>query len=163
MGQFYKFWIQKKFSKSFEVKYDQMIVHKSGLLRRLDTAALLKDHRKRGEEIYHFYLSFSRPLWTDCLGCEGYHAENFGMIWWEEPAKENNISFLAEKNCTKVSHEIAHEVLRQQGHKRYIELVHDIWDKHLFASLSFEGYDRNFKKTNDKLFFATIATSEFQL
>ncbi|GFN39805.1 MAG: conserved hypothetical protein [Marine Group I thaumarchaeote] len=162
MGEFYKFWIKKNFSKSFDVQCDQMIVHERGFLRRLDIDSLLEDHRKRGEEIYHFYLSFFRPLWTDCIGCEGYYAENFGMVLWDEPDDKNDVSFLAEKNCTKVSHELAHELLRQEGNKQYMELVHDVWDKHLFASLSYEHYNSNFEKTTqNKALFSTINTSEF--
>ena len=53
----------------------------------------------------------------------------------------NNIKvFLAEKNCTTVSHEIAHELLRQLNHKKFIDVVHDIWTKHLFSDLYFEQY-----------------------
>jgi len=101
-------------------------------------------------------------LWTDCT-CEGYFAENFGMVWWEKNDKKDDISFLMDKNCVKVSHELAHEFLRQSGYKNYKELVHDVWDKHLFASLPFEYYDENFVKTNKQPIFATIDASGFRL
>ena len=163
MAEFYKLWIEKNFSKSFDIQCDQMIVHETGWLARLDTDVLLEDHRKRGEEIYHFYLSFFRPLWTDCVGCEGYYTENFGMVLWEEPKNKNDISFLAQKNCTKVSHELAHELLRQQRNKKYMQLVHDIWDQHIFGLLSFENYDSNFEKsTSNNAYFSTIDTTEFK-
>ena len=52
--------------------------------------------------------------------------------------------FLAEKNCTAISHEIAHELLRQSGYKRYIEDVHDTWQQHLFEAIPFEQYGEDF-------------------
>jgi len=161
MSQFFKKWILKNFSKDFEIQSDVMITKQSSLLERLDTYQLLRDHRERGEEIYHFYLTHFRPLWTDCT-CEGYHAENFGLSLWELPKNDDDILFLAEKNCTTVSHEIAHELLRQSGNKKYVELVHDIWTKHLFASLPFEQYGMDFEKTTDKPKFLTIDASGFR-
>jgi len=161
MAQFYKIWIEKTFSKKIEVQADQMPVTPS-LFHRINMGSLLNDHRKRGEDVYHFYLTYFRPFWTDCT-CEGYHAENFSMIWWQTGIKKDDISFLAEKNCTIVSHELAHEFLRQTGNKNYVELVHEIWTKHLFASLPFEYYDNTFKKTDMLATFSTIYTSEFRL
>ena len=70
---------------------------------------------------------------------------------------------MAEKNCTIVSHELAHEFLRQTGNKNYVETVHEIWTKHLFALLPFEYYDNTFKKTDIPTTFSTIDTSEFRL
>ena len=162
MGEFFKIWIKKNFSKDFEVKCDEMITKPPGPFERLDTSNLLKDHRQRGEEIYHFYLCHFRPLWTDCT-CEGYHAENFGMVLWQQPKKEFNSLFLAEKNCTTVSHELAHELLRQSGNKKYVEMVHDVWTKHHFDALPFEQYGMNFTKTEDEPYFLTINTKEFNL
>jgi len=86
MAQFFKIWIKSNFGKDFEVQCDQMITEPRSLFQKLDTSTLLKDHRTRGEDIYHFYLCHFRPLWTDCT-CEGYHAENFGMVWWQQPKK----------------------------------------------------------------------------
>ena len=48
-----------------------------------------------------------------------------------------DILFLAEKNCTTVSHELAHELLRASGHKKFIEDVHDIWTKTFVRSIIF--------------------------
>lgn len=160
MAHFYKIWIKQIFSKDFEIQCDEMTTKPGGLLRKLDTHHLLHDHRERGEDIYHFYLCHFRPIWTDCT-CEGYSAENFGMVLWQTPKNEDDIMFLAEKNCTVVSHEIAHELLRQANHKRYMEIIHEIWEKHHFANLAFEAYDKDFKKTEDNPYFLTIDTSEF--
>lgn len=160
MAQFYKIWIDRTFSKKIEVQTDQMPVNPS-FFHRINMGSLLTDHRERGEDIYHFYLTYFRPLWTDCT-CEGYHAENFSMVWWQ-PVIKDDFSLLGEKNCTVVSHELAHEFLRQKGNKNYVELVHDIWTKHLFASLPFEYYDDNFNKIEKPSTFSTIDTSELRL
>ena len=164
MAEFFQKWLKKNFSKNFDVKCDEMVIGHQGLFDKLDnTSKLLKDHRKRGEETYHFYLCDFRPLWTDCT-CEGYHAENFGMTFWQSPKDEEDYtSFLAEKNCTVVSHELAHELLRQSGHKRYVEVVHDVWTRHFYDNLPFRPFGKNFEQTNDKPYFLTIETSDFGL
>ena len=155
MAQFFKIWIKKKFSLDFDIQCDQMITKPRIILQRLDTHSLLKDHRERGEDVYHFYLCHFRPLWTDCT-CEGYHAENFGMIKWVTPPNQDDMLFLAEKNCAVVSHEIAHELLRQSGYKRFIEDVHEVWGKHLFGDFPFEQYGEDFEITSKNPSFLTL-------
>ena len=155
MAQFFKIWIKKKFSLDFDIQCDQMITKPRIILQRLDTHSLLKDHRERGEDVYHFYLCHFRPLWTDCT-CEGYHAENFGMIKWVTPPNEDDILFLAEKNCAVVSHEIAHELLRQSGYKRFMEDIHEVWGKHLFGDFPFEQYGEDFEITSKNPSFLTL-------
>jgi len=155
MAQFFKIWIKKKFSLDFDIQCDQMITKPRIILQRLDTHSLLKDHRERGEDVYHFYLCHFRPLWTDCT-CEGYHAENFGMIKWVAPPNQDDMLFLAEKNCAVVSHEIAHELLRQSGYKRFIEDVHEVWGKHLFGDFPFEQYGEDFQITSKNPSFLTL-------
>jgi hypothetical protein len=162
MAHFFKIWVKTKFSLDLDIQCDEMITKPRILLQRLDTHNLLKDHRERGEDIYHFYLCHFRPLWTDCT-CEGYHAENFGMIRWESPKTQDDTLFLAEKNCTAVSHEIAHEILRQIGHKRYIEDVHDVWQQHLFGAIPFEQYGEDFEPTSNKPSFLALDTKLFGL
>jgi hypothetical protein len=151
MAQFYKVWIKNNFSKDFDVKCDEMITKPRGLFNKLDTTTLLKDHRDRGEDIYHFYMCHFRPLWTDCT-CEGYHAENFGMIWWQAP-KEDDLLFLAEKNCTIVSHELAHELLRQGRDKNYVDAVHDVWTKHMFSIYHLNSTTKILKKQTQIHYF----------
>ena len=155
MAQFFKIWIKKKFSLDFDIQCDQMITKPRIILQRLDTHSLLKDHRERGEDVYHFYLCHFRPLWTDCT-CEGYHAENFGMIKWVAPPNQDDMLFLAEKNCAVVSHEIAHELLRQSGYKRFMEDIHEVWGKHLFGDFPFEQYGEDFELTSKKPSFLTL-------
>ena len=160
MAKFFKIWIKENFSKDYDIQCDEMITKKRSIFQRLDTHNLLKDHKERGEEIFHFYLCHFRPMWTDCT-CEGYHAENFGMLLWSQPKDQEDTLYLAEKNCTTVSHELSHELLRQQGHKKYIDVVHDVWLKHTSSITPFVQYGKNFKKTDDKPMFLAIDTSEF--
>ena len=162
MGQFYKKWIKDKFDKDYEVQCDELITTPRNILQRLDTHTLLRDHQQRGNDIYHFYLTHFKPWWTDCT-CEGYHAENFGMVFWQRPKEKDDTLFLAEKNCTTVSHELLHELLRISGHKKFIQAVHDIWTKHLFEQLEFEQFGEDFQKTNGKPMFLTMDTSQLNL
>ena len=87
------------------------------------------------------------------------------LVWlFGNPSKKaNDALFLAEKNCTTVSHEIVHEMqLRLAGHKKFIQEVHDIWTKHFYEQLEFEQYGEDFKKTNDKPMFLTMDTSQLK-
>lgn len=158
MAQFYKKWIKDVFSQDVDIQCDVMATGKASILRKIDISALLEDHRNRGTEIFHFYLSHFRPLWTDCT-CEGYYAENFGMTLWQKPKEENDTLFLAEKNCTLVSHELAHVFLMKKKFKKHAETIHDIWTQHTFNALQFEHYDKNFEKTKDAPYFMTIDTT----
>jgi hypothetical protein len=162
MGEFYKRWIKEKFGKDYEIQCDELITKPRGILQRLDTHTLLRDHQQRGTDVYHFYLTHFKPWWTDCP-CEGYHAENFGMVFWQRPKEPNDTLFLAEKNCTTVSHELLHELLRISRHKKFIQAVHDVWTKHLFEQLEFEQFGEDFQKTNDKPMFLTMDTSQLNL
>ena len=161
MGNFYKVWIKEKFGKDFEIQCDELITKPRSILQKLDTPTLIRDHEQRGTQIYHFYLCHFKPFWTDCT-CEGYHAENFGMVWWQPPKDPSDTLFLAEKNCTTVSHVLAHELLRASGHKKFIGDVHDIWTKHFYNQLHFEQYGANFEKTEGKPMFLTIDTSKIK-
>ena len=162
MSQFYKTWIKEKFGKDYDVQCDELITTPRSVLQKLDTHTLLRDHNQRGKEIYHFYLTHFKPLWTDCT-CEGYYAENFGMVFWQPPEESHDTLFLAEKNCTTVSHELLHELLRLFGHEKFHQEVHDVWTKHLFEQLEFEQYGDDFQKTTDKPMFLTMDTSQLSL
>ena len=161
MAKFFQIWIKEKFSKNFEIKCDEMITQPRSILQKLDTHTLVRDHEQRGKDVYHFYLTHFKPLWTDCT-CEGYHSENFGMIFWQSPKESDDDLFLAEKNCTTVSHEIIHEMLRIKGHKKYIHDVHDVWTKHFYEQLEFQQYDENFESTEGKPMFLTMDISNFK-
>ncbi len=158
MASFFGDWILQKFGVQFETEADMMVASRRSILQRPDTHSLLRDHRQRGEDTYHFYLAYFRPLWTDCT-CEGYHAENFGMAWWQRSPDQTDTAFMAVKNCTTVSHELAHELLRQQGRTKYVPDVHDVWTKHFYSDLPFEGYDKDHQATGDNPMFLTIDTA----
>ena len=162
MALFYKSWIKKKFGMDFDVQCDIMITEPRSILQRIDTHTLLRDHEQRSQDTYHFYLCNFHPTWTDCT-CEGYHAENFGMIWWQQPKNSDGVLFLAEKNCTAVSHEISHELLRVLGHKEFIQKVHEVWTRHFYDQLEFEQYGADFEKTDEEPLFLTIDTSSLNI
>jgi hypothetical protein len=160
MAQFYKKWIKDVFSQDVDIQCDEMITGKASVLRGIDTSALLDDHRRRGTDTFHFYLSHFRPLWTDC-NCEGYYAENFAMTLWQKPKNEDDVLFLAEKNCAIVSHELAHVFLMKKKFKKHAETIHDAWSRHIFNDLQFEHYEKNFEKTKGNPYFMTIDTTDF--
>ena len=162
MARFYQVWLKQNFGKDFEIQCDEMITTPTSILQRPDTHTLVRDHNQRGQDIYHFYLAHFKPWWTDCT-CDGYHAENFGMIHWQSPKETGNTLFLAEKNCTTVSHELIHEMLRVSGHKKFIQDVHDVWTRHLFEQLEFEQYGEDYQRTDGKPMFLTMDTSQFAL
>jgi hypothetical protein len=85
------------------------------------------------------------------------------MIFWQPLKESDDTLFLAEKNCTTVSHELLHELLRISGQSRFIQDVHDIWTKHLFEQLEFEQYGEDFEKTDGKPMFLTMDTSQLKL
>ncbi|RNJ80678.1 MAG: hypothetical protein D9C04_00455 [Nitrosopumilus sp. B06] len=158
MAKFFQSWIKEKFDIHYTIQCDQLATKPRSILDRLDTSTMIRDHEQRGKDIYHFYLTHFRPLWTDCA-CEGYHAENFGMAYWVEPKDQSDTLHMAEKNCTTVSHELLHEILRTKKHKGYVKDVHDTWTKHLFEQLEFEQYDESFQKTDQKPTFLAMDTS----
>ena len=82
------------------------------------------------------------------------------LDWYFGNPQKNQMMtlFLAEKNCTTVSHELLHEMLRLSGHKKFIQEVHDVWTKHLFEQLEFEQYGEDFQKTDGKPMFLTMDT-----
>lgn len=162
MSDFYGTWIHEKFGIRYEIRCDELVTKPRSIFQRLDTHTLLRDHEQRGRDTYHFYLANFKPIWTDCT-CEGYHAENFGMIFWQTSKKPHDPLFLAEKNCTTVSHELLHELLRAAGYKRFTQDVHDIWTRHLFANLEFVQYGADHKETDGKPMFLTMDASQFEL
>ena len=161
MAQFYKIWINENFGIDYEIQCDELITKPRSIFQKLDTHTLVRDHEQRGKNTYHFYLTHFKPLWTDCT-CEGYHAENFGMIFWQSPKESDDVLFLAEKNCTTVSHEILHEMLRLKGNKKYIHEVHDVWTKHFYDQLEFQQYGEDFQNTEEKPMFLTMDISKFK-
>ena len=62
-----------------------------------------------------------------------------------------------------LSHELAHELLRQRQYKRFVPDVHDVWTKHFHANLDFEQYGVDFQKTDDKPMFLTLDMSTLKI
>ena len=69
MAQFFKVWIKEKFGKDYEIQCDEMITKPTSIFQRVDTHTLLRDHEQRGKDIFHFYVTHFRPLWTDSSRC----------------------------------------------------------------------------------------------
>jgi hypothetical protein len=108
-------------------------------------------------------LSYFKPLFTDC-NTEGYTAENIGISWWQRPkesvSETKRHALFADNNCPRVSHVLAHELVRMQGKtkKNFFGKVHEIWDKHTTSFLPFLYFDSQFKRVSkeDSYKFVTL-------
>ena len=167
MSRFYHWWIKHNFRIDFGVDADILPVITGKLFDRMSLDYLLRDHLQRGKGIYHFYLAYFSPFWTDC-NTEGYSKENFGMVHWKRPCKDasdsQRVKFFADNNCTKISHLISHEAIRMKGksRKEYFEHVHDLWRRHTESDLAFICYNERFVKvsTDSDYTFATLDISQ---
>lgn len=167
MSRFYHWWIKRYFHIDFSVEADILPVIPGKLFDRMSVSYLIRDHNQRGKTIYHFYLAYFSPFWTDCQ-TEGYSAENFGMIYWKRPntspSDTQRTKFFAEINCTKVSHLLSHEVMRMKGKKRkeYFDKIHDLWDRHIYSHLPYNYYNERFNRVlqDSHYRFATLDISQ---
>jgi hypothetical protein len=169
MSRFYHWWIKHSYNIQFSVEADILPVITGKLFDRMSVSYLARDHSKRGNTIYHFYLAYFKPFWTDC-NTEGYSSENFGMIHWKRPndntstTESQRTKFFADKNCANVSHLLSHEALRMKGKKRkeYFEAVHELWDRHLYENLPYAYYNERFIKVAQEspYRFATVDVSK---
>ncbi|MEM3094291.1 MAG: hypothetical protein QXX64_01505 [Nitrososphaera sp.] len=167
MSRFFKWWAQRYFDVELPVEADILPVIPGKLFDRMSLAYLVRDHSERGNDIYHFYLAYFKPFWTDC-NTEGYTAENIGMAWWQRPdsgvSETERYVFYADNNCPRVSHVLAHELLRMKGKtkKDYFGKVHDLWDKHVYKDKPFLYFDSRFKRVrkDDSYRFATLDPAE---
>ena len=163
MTKFYQWWLRKHFGLHYEVNADVLVVVKSALIGlRFGIHDLMKHHKEKGEEDYHFYLSYFKPRWSDCSS--GFFTENFGLILWKNyDGKVDKNRFFALENCTRVSHVLLHEVGRKKNcGKNYKDLLHEQWDKHSYGAEEFEFYDKKFRKVLSKndFLFATMKIPE---
>jgi len=167
MARFFKWWAQRYFDIKLPVEADILPVVPGKLFDRMSLAYLVRDHSERGDYIYHIYLAYFKPFWTDC-NTEGYTAPNLGVAWWPRPddaaSETKRYAFYAEKNCPRVSHVLAHEFLRMKGKtkKDYFGKVHDIWDGHLYKDKPFLYFDSQFKRVRkeDSYRFVTLDPAE---
>ena len=157
MSRFYHWWIKHYFDIQFSVDADILPVVTGKLFDRMSVGYLARDHNKRGNTIYHFYLAYFKPFWTDC-NTEGYSSENFGMVYWKR--SDNNTltsdnqrtKFFADTNCANVSHLLSHEALRMKGKKRkeYFDAVHELWDRHVYKNLPYAYYNERFTRVSQE-------------
>lgn len=167
MSRFYHWWIKHYFHMDFTVEADILPVIPGKLFDRMSVNYLVRDHNQRGKTIYHFYLAYFSPFWTDCQ-TEGYSSENFGMIYWKRPdtisSDTQSAKFFADTNCAKVSHVLSHELIRLKGKKRkeYFDTIHDLWNRHVNNSLSYNYYNERFIKVSQgsPYRFATMDISQ---
>jgi hypothetical protein len=150
MSRFYRWWIKRNFELDVNVEAEILPVVPGKLFDRMSISYLSRDHIERGKSVYHFYLTYFKPFWTDCQ-TEGYAGENFGMIYWkrlEAPVSDSKrVKFFADMNCAKLSHVLCHEVLRMLGKKRkeYFDSIHDLWERHVYKDLPYIYYNERFR------------------
>lgn len=159
MARFYQWWLGRNFHLHYKVHSDVLVVVKARLMAlRFGMSDLIKHHREKGEQDYHFYLSYFKPRISDCSA--GFFTDNFGLIRWKNcEGRSERDKFLALENCTCVSHMLLHEMKRQKGYgKEYDDLIHDQWDRHLYGGEEFDFYDRHYHKVSgeDDFMFATM-------
>ena len=167
MTRFFKWWSQRYFGISLPVEADILPIIPGKLFDRMSVAYLIRDHSERGQNTFHFYLAYFKPLFTDC-NTEGYTAPGIGIAWWQRPvASMSEIqrhSFYADTNCPRVSHILAHELLRMKGKtkKDFFGKVHELWDKHIYKVQPFLYFDSQFKlvSSEDSYRFVTINPHE---
>lgn len=167
MARFFKWWIRRYFDIEIHVEADILPVIPGRLFDRMSVAYLIRDHSERGSGVFHFYLAYFKPFWTDC-NTEGYTARNLGVAWWQTAdsafADSQRNAFYAESNCPRVSHILVHELLRLKGKtkKNYFGKVHDLWDKHIHHNLPYLYFDSKFERVSKTggFKFATLDAAE---
>jgi hypothetical protein len=167
MARFFKWWTPRYFDIKMPVEADILPVVPGKLFDRMSLAYLIRDHSERGDNTFHFYLAYFKPFWTDC-NTEGYTAKNLGIAWWQRPddtsSETKRYEFYADKNCPRVSHVLAHELLRIKGKtkKDYFGKVHELWDEHMYKDKPLLYFDSQFKRVRkeDSYYFVTIDPAE---
>lgn len=155
MTRFFKWWIQRYFDISLQVESDILPIIPGKLFDRVSVAYLIRDHTDRAQDTYHFYLSYFKPLFTDC-NTEGYTAPGIGIAWWQRPSESMSelyrYQFYADNNSPRVSHVLAHELLRIKGKtkKDFFGKVHELWDKHIYKVEPFLYFDSHFKRVGSQ-------------
>lgn len=167
MARFYKWWVKRYLGTDIPVEADILPIIPGKLFDRMGIGYLERDHDERDPNTYHVYLSYHKPLWTDC-NTEGYSGDRFSIAWWKRPEEKvsetERLAMYAGENCPRVSHMLAHEFLRWKGKSKqdYFSKIHDLWDKHEYKDLPYLYFDSHFKRVRkDGPFkFATIDLDE---
>jgi hypothetical protein len=163
MSRFFHKWIKRSFNVNISVVADILPVIPGKLFDRISISYLARDHISRGKTVYHFYLTYFKPFWTDCH-TEGYSSENFGMVHWDRPKKKDKnfqlTRYYADNNCLKVSHVLSHEIMRMKGYSRkiYFDAIHDLCDRHLYKDLPLQYYNNKYDlvSKNESYSYVTI-------
>lgn len=167
MSRFFKWWARRYFDVDLAVQADILPVVPGIVFDRISVAYLIRDHSQRDKDTFHFYLAYFKPLFTDC-NTEGYTAPSIGIAWWQRPPEEmseiSRYGFYADKNCPRVSHVLAHELLRLKGKtkKDFFGKVHELWDRHLSKDKPLLYFDSQFKRVSreNSYRFVTLDPSE---
>lgn len=163
MSRFFQKWIKKSFDIRLPVSADILPVIPGRIFDRMSVSYLSRDHSARGKSTYHFYLAYFKPLWTDCQ-TEGYSSDNFGMVYWDRPkgglSNAERIKYFADRNCLKISHLLAHELMRMLGRPRklYFDEVHKLYQKHVDGKFPVMHFSERFDPVlkGESYHFATI-------
>lgn len=161
MSSFFKWWLNKNFGLHYDTLTDVLAVEYSPLRRiRFGLSDLIMHHRRKDKDAYHVYLAYFKPLISDCE--VGYFTDNFGLVQWIDYSAgdtDERIRFFARENCTRVSHIILHEVGRRRGiAKRYNEMIHEEWRRHVSNIKEYVYYDSRYKMVDKaKGVFATMS------
>lgn len=153
MSRFYHWWVKRYFDIDLAVQADLLPVIPGKLFDRMSVSYLARDHSERGSDVYHFYLAYFKPLWTDC-NTQGYSGDNFGMSYWQRPptgtSEVARYRFFADNNCQKVSHVLAHKLLKAKGKGKpdYFKKVHEVWDLHTHGELPFLYFNARHERTS---------------
>ena len=165
MTRFFKWWIKHEFHVDVAVECDILPVIPGRIFDRPSIAYLLKDHSERGSSIFHFYLPYFKPIFTDCRPIDAYHSNNFGIVTWHRPkplypSSDENEKYFADNNCAQISHVLSHEFLRRSNKKRkaYFDGIHKLWDLHVGGTVPFLYFNRQFNRVsgNDEYRYVTI-------
>ena len=164
MVRFFKWWSSRFFDLDLDFRADILPVIPGKLFDRMGVAFLARDHKERGADVFHFYLTFFRPWWTDCQ-TEGYYGEGFAQAFWRRTPQDKDSSYsrlgiFANDNCPRISHVLAHHLLRLKGEtkKNYFGDIHELWNKHLHKDLPYLYFDGQFHRSHKdgQYKFATI-------
>lgn len=151
MSKFYQWWLKKNFKLYYDVKSSVILVKATKLTRwRFNLRDLMEDHKEKGEDDYHTYLSYFKPFFSDCS--IGYYVDSFGLVKWKYyDGNGDVIRFLARENCPKVSHILLHQISREikkEKRREFNYAIHDIWNKHLDGKEEFEYYNERYEKVS---------------
>ena len=152
MVRFFNWWMRRFFDLDLSVKADILPVVPGHLFDRMSIAFLSRDHKEREKDVFHLYLTYFKPFWTDCR-TEGYYGEGFGQAYWQRPkesSEQERLEMFMDANCPRVSHILTHQLLRLKGRTKtdYFGNLHELMDKHVDKDLPYLYFDAQYRRTN---------------